>query len=106
MKGTEKQIRWAEDIKLAVVETMNGMIEMAKASNDPRVTEALREKTIAIWAGRIQVVESWESASDIIDAFAEFAKCSPAHRARNLNSAIKPRFSQPNALQAAIIAVR
>lgn len=106
MKGTEKQIAWAEDIKKAVIETMNSMIEMAKASNDPRITEAFREQCIAMWAGRIEVVENWESASDIIEAFADFAKNDSANRARIINSTIKPRFSEPNALQRAIIAAR
>lgn len=106
MKGTEKQIIWAEDIKKTVIETMNDMIEMAKASNDPRITEAIREQCIAMWTKRIEVVENWEIASDIIEAFADFAKSDKAARARTINNAIKPRFTEANGLQRAVIAAR
>ena len=106
MKGTEKQITWAEDIKKAVIETMNDMIEMAKASNDPRITEAFRMQCITMWENRIEVVENWENASDVIEAFADFAKNNKATRARIINNAIKPRFTEANCLQRAIIATR
>lgn len=61
MKGTEKQIRWAEDIQKKVIDTINWLIDNAPAEQKDACA-----KKFGGWADQ---VKNTEYAGDIIDAF-------------------------------------
>ena len=65
MKGTEKQIKWAEEIKTATLEAIDHLIiEGQEYKGNPKA-DALLSKL----AGQREALETCEYAGDIIDCF-------------------------------------
>lgn len=68
MRGSERQIKWANEIKKNVAETISNALEVVKA--DPRLatTPAAREN-VQMWEDRLSKLDRCNIASDIIDFF-------------------------------------
>lgn len=67
MKGTEKQIAWAEDLKKAVVATLDKMLEMT--ANDPRANNERGRAVRARFERARNAVVSCEDAHDLIEVY-------------------------------------
>ena len=66
MKGSEKQVRWAEEIRNNVVSSFEKFIEDIKAFDAP---EEIKAANIAGCKERIEALNDAEYAGDIIDLF-------------------------------------
>ena len=66
MKGSEKQVRWAEEIKNNVVSSFEKFAEDIKAFDAP---EEIKAANIAGCKERIDALNAAEYAGDIIDLF-------------------------------------
>lgn len=66
MKGSEKQVRWAEEIRNNVVSSFEKFIEDIKAFDAP---EEIKAANIAGCKERIEALNAAEYAGDIIDLF-------------------------------------
>ena len=69
MKGTEKQIAWAEDIKATVVKTIETMIAMT--ANDPRANTDAARARIAKVTRALEAVKSCDKAHDLIEVYGD-----------------------------------
>lgn len=67
MKGTEKQIKWAEDIKKVVVATLDRMLEMT--ANDPRANNERGRAVRAKFERARNAVAACEDAHDLIEVY-------------------------------------
>lgn len=67
MKGTEKQISWAEDIKTAVVNTIDTMLETVR--NDPRSNNEKAKAAQAKFQRAREAVAACENAHDLIEVY-------------------------------------
>ena len=91
MKGTEKQIAWAEDIKAAVINTIDTMLEMA--SGDPRSNTEAAKAAQAKFRRARDMVASCENAHDLIEVYKGVsAKNSFQQNAKAVSSIITNRF--------------
>lgn len=71
MRGSEKQIKWASEIRCTVISIFEESIkEIEKQEKDP----ALMEKNISGIKARIDALESAEYAGDIINLFRHINK--------------------------------
>lgn len=66
MKGTEKQIAWAEDIKANLKKTITAGIESIK---NAEATEEQKSRAIKMWSTRLDAIENADYAGDIINLF-------------------------------------
>ena len=66
MKGTDKQVAWATEIRQNVVAILNQTIEDIKATNGPEVAV---KKLIGEINDKITALNEAEYAGDIIDLF-------------------------------------
>jgi len=66
MKGTDKQVAWAQEIRQNVIAILNKTIEDIKAMNAP---EASANKLIGEINDKIAALNEAEYAGDIIDLF-------------------------------------
>ena len=72
MKGTEKQIAWAEDIQKTVIEIIEKM--QAMVANDPRMndphanTEAAKAARVKV-ARALEAVKACDNAHDLIEVY-------------------------------------
>ena len=69
MKGTEKQIAWAQDIQATVIKTIETMVAMT--ANDPRAnTDAARDR-IAKVTRALEAVKACDNAHDLIEVYGD-----------------------------------
>ena len=67
MKGTEKQVAWAEEIQKRTVETLEGVVEQMKAMVAAGKGKA---EMITVWENRLQTIRTFDGyAGDMIDMF-------------------------------------
>ena len=91
MKGTEKQIKWAEDIQRKVIETIDLMFEMVR--DDPRSQTEAAQKAQAKVARARQAVAECESAHDLIEVYGSVKTSAPAKdNIGPVSAAIRNRF--------------
>lgn len=67
MKGTEKQIKWAEEIRANIIKTLERALCDLKnelPENDPQLAQILK-----VWDARIAALNTCEYADDIIELF-------------------------------------
>lgn len=67
MKGTEKQITWAEDIKAATIKTIETMLSMT--ANDPRANTDAAKAVRAKVTRALDAVRACEDAGDLITVY-------------------------------------
>ena len=67
MKGTEKQIKWAEDIKVTVIKTIETMLTMT--ANDPRAKTDAAKARVAKVTRALEAVKACDNASDLIEVY-------------------------------------
>ncbi len=67
MKGTEKQIAWAEDIKRVVLTTIDNMLDAT--ANDPRANNDKGRAVRAKFERARNAVAACESAHDLIEVY-------------------------------------
>lgn len=67
MKGTEKQVTWAEDIKVTVINTIDAML--AATANDPRANTDAAKAVRAKFQRARDAVEACEIAADLIEVY-------------------------------------
>lgn len=67
MKGTEKQIKWAEDIKAAVIKTIETMLTMT--ANDPRANTDAAKAVRAKVTRALDAVKACDNAHDLIEVY-------------------------------------
>ena len=86
MKGTEKQIAWAEEIKTRTVKVINDTIAHLEAMDAPadKKTAAIAEQK-----RRLDVVTRIHLASDMIDGFRTVGGDDLQHDVRVINAAFK-----------------
>jgi len=86
MKGTEKQIAWAEEIKARTVKTINDTIAQINGMEAPadKKTAAIAEQN-----RRMDVVNRIQYASDMIDGFKDVRGDDLRHDISVINSAFK-----------------
>lgn len=92
MKGSEKQIKWAEDIKTAVITTIDNLL--AAAANDPRCnTEDAKDARAKMLRAR-DAVAACEDAHDLIEVYGSLvsARNSDKDNARGVIAKIRNRF--------------
>lgn len=91
MKGTEKQIMWAEDIKSTVISTIDTMLEMAK--KDPNCnTESVKSGMAKFLKARDAMVNC-ENAHDIIEVYKTVSqRNSDAANMKEIARIIRNRF--------------
>ena len=70
MKGSEKQIRWAEDLKENVVKCIDAVVEGNR--NAPAQYKEQADAIVTIWENRKTKLLACDSASKIIDYFQFF----------------------------------
>lgn len=67
MKGTEKQIIWAEDIKATTIKTIETMLAMT--ANDPRANTDAAKAARAKVTRALDAVKACEDAHDLIEVY-------------------------------------
>ena len=67
MKGTEKQIAWAEDIKTTTIKTIETMLAMT--ANDPRANTDAAKAVRAKVTRALESVKACEDAHDLIEVY-------------------------------------
>ena len=67
MKGTEKQIVWAEDIKATVIKTIETMLAMTE--NDPRANTDAAKAARAKFVRALDAVKACDNAHDLIEVY-------------------------------------
>lgn len=86
MKGTEKQIAWAEEIKARTIKTINDTIAQFEAMPAPADKKAA---AIAEQKRRLNVVSRIQYAGDMIDGFQSVRGDDLRHDASAINAAFK-----------------
>ncbi len=74
MKGSEKQIAWAQDLKTNVIRCIDAVVD-ANVNCPPELHEQYKdqiEKLVSMWNGRKAKLEACDSAAAIIDYFRPF----------------------------------
>lgn len=72
MTGTEKQIKWAAEIKENVVATLTDMVKGITANPSFDRTNKQHAETENLWTSRIEKITACEDAAAIIDFFKSF----------------------------------
>lgn len=67
MKGTEIQVKWAEDIKATTIKTIETMLAMT--ANDPRANTDAAKAARAKVTRALEAVRSCENAPDLIEVY-------------------------------------
>ena len=67
MKGTEKQIAWAEDIQKTVIEIIEKM--QAMVANDPHANTEAAKAARAKVARALEAVKACDNAHDLIEVY-------------------------------------
>lgn len=67
MKGSEKQIAWAEDIKATTIKTIETMLAMT--ANDPRANTDAAKAMRAKVNRALDAVKACENAGDLIEVY-------------------------------------
>ena len=67
MKGSEKQIAWAEDIKATTIKTIEAMLAMT--ANDPRANTDAAKAVRAKVNRALDAVRACEDAGDLIEVY-------------------------------------
>lgn len=75
MKGTEKQIAWAEDIKTTVIKTIEAMLAMT--ANDPRANTDAAKAARAKVTRAMEAVKSCDNAHDLIEVYQGVSSTKP-----------------------------
>ena len=86
MKGTEKQIAWAEEIKTRTIKTINDTISQLETMSAPAEKKAA---AIAEQTRRLDVVNRIQYASDMIDGFQNVRGDDLRHDVSVINAAFK-----------------
>ncbi len=86
MKGTEKQIAWAEEIKARTIKTINDTISQLATMPAPADKKAA---AIAEQSRRLDVVNRIQLASDMIDGFKAVGGDDLRHDVSVINAAFK-----------------
>lgn len=86
MKGTEKQIAWAEEIKARTIKTINDTIAQLETMPAPADKKAA---AIAEQNRRLDVVSRIQYAGDMIDGFKNVGGDDLRHDVSVINSAFK-----------------
>lgn len=89
MKGTEKQIAWAEDIQKAAIETINTVMEQAKADPKYNPNDPMMAAMIEKWESRRSAIEACDYAGDLINLF---SRVSPKNSAMENLKALKSAY--------------
>lgn len=67
MKGTEKQVAWAEEIQKRTVETLEGVVEQMKAMVAAGKGKA---EMVQVWEHRLETIRTFDGyAGDMINMF-------------------------------------
>lgn len=92
MKGTEKQVSWAEDIKVTVINTIDAML--AATANDPRANTDAAKAARAKFQRARNAVEACEIAADLIEVYGGSVSSRNAGQAnmKAVSAAIANRF--------------
>lgn len=92
MKGTEKQVSWAEDIKVTVINTIDAML--AATANDPRANSDAAKAIRAKFQRAREAVEACEIAADLIEVYGRSVSSRNADQAnmKAVSAAIANRF--------------
>ena len=73
MKGSEKQIVWAEKLKADVINTIDAMNSMAKSDPRYEANKARVDAMVTMWETRKTYLSNCNSADFIIDFFRGFS---------------------------------
>ena len=87
LKGSEKQVRYAEDIKKAMLESLKELEEALKEVTFKK--ETTREKSENRIAVLKEVLSNYENAADIIEEHKEFLDLNKASRLSHLTKEYK-----------------
>lgn len=90
MKGTEKQIAWAEDIKAAIIEGIDfTLAALEQERNNPKYAHLVDSRIDQIRNQRAALI-SCDTAYDIIDCFSGVSNCrTPLDKASAFASACR-----------------
>lgn len=78
MKGSEKQIKWAEDIKANLVKTYKGLIPMMPEADRPQMEKAIEKLNSIEQAGII--IEAYKAVKFSGDLQKDFMAIMTTHR--------------------------
>lgn len=93
MKGTEKQVAWAEDIRKAVVEAIDTMFEAMASANDPRANTEAAKAAQAKFRKAREAVAACENAHALIEVYGDVTRHqSQRDRMNAVAAVIRNRF--------------
>ncbi len=90
MKGTEKQIAWAQDLKPLAIEAINEGMKAFTADARYDASNPKHAAVVTLWNKRLANIERCDKAWILIDAMQTLsAKNSPIENFANLNASLR-----------------
>lgn len=90
MKGTEKQIAWAQDLRPLAIEAINAGMQAVTSDARYDVSNPKHAAVVALWQKRLANIERCDKAWLLIDALQYLSpKRSPLENFADLNATLR-----------------